>query len=427
MSKNKVDIDAFDLVERKALANRVVAGSQLASSPKLQSFFLYVVDCAIRDRPEEATEQQIGVNVFGRKPGYSSGDDSIVRSQARLLRLKLSSYFLTDGADEPLVIEIPKGQYLPIFRDKESSNPISSSEAAGLLEEEMLSSAEVSTKSGTQITPHKPLFSRGKPPIWIYLTFLAAVFGMMAGIWGYQRWTLTKTPGRDAIWAPLMTPAKTTLVIFSNPLFNGNPITGLRLANPETTAADPEQDDETYTGTGEVAAIYRLTRFFDDRDARFILKRSRLVTWDEARSSNLIFVGASSQNTALHDVPTLSEFAIDLDEKGIGYIVNQHPRSGEPIRFPRQDRGQETAIMALLPGLEPGTHILLFSGLTTVGTQAAVEYACRPENIARLVQQAGTTNGEANPFEAVLRVGISKGVAVNSQLLLLHRRPELHG
>jgi hypothetical protein len=422
MHKGKVDIDAFDLMERKALADRVAAGSQLTSSPKLQSFFLYVVDCAIRERPDEATEQQIGVHVFGRKPGYSSGDDSIVRSQARLLRLKLSAYFSTEGADEPLIIEIPKGHYLPVFRDKESSDPISSSEAAGLLEEEMLSSAEVSTKSLQQTTTPTPLFSRGKPPVWLYITILASLLGVVAGAWGYQHWTASRTSSRDPIWAPMMAPAKTTLVIFSNPLFNGNPVTGLRLADPESAELNPDQDDETYTGTGEVAAIYRLTRFFDDRRASFILKRSRLVTWDEARSSNLIFVGAPSQNTALHDVPTLSEFGISLDDRGIGYIVNQHPHPGEPVRFLSQDKTQETAIMALLPGLEPGTHIMIFSGLTTVGTQAAVEYACRPENIARLVQQVGTTNGEANSFEAVLRVGISKGVAVNSQLLLMHRR-----
>ena len=92
------------------------------------------------------------------------------------------------------------------------------------------------------------------------------------------------------------------------------------------------------------------------------------------------------------------------------------------MRFPSPDKTQETAIIALLPGLEPGTHLLIFSGLTTVGTQAAVEYACRPENIAKLVQQAGTSGSDVNSFEAVLRVGVSKGVAVNAQLLLLHRR-----
>ena len=124
----------------------------------------------------------------------------------------------------------------------------------------------------------------------------------------------------------------------------------------------------------------------------------------------------------MHDLPGLSGFTIALDQNHQGYIVNQHPQPGEPVRFPYEDKSQETAIFANLPGLEPGTHILIFSGLTTVGTQAAVEFACRPENVAMLARQAGTTAGELNPFESVLQVGISKGVGVSTKLLLLHRR-----
>ena len=65
---------------RWALAQRIIASSHLNSSPKLCDFFLYVVDCCLRNAPEEATEQQIGVHVFHRIPGYNSSDDSIVRA-----------------------------------------------------------------------------------------------------------------------------------------------------------------------------------------------------------------------------------------------------------------------------------------------------------------------------------------------------------
>src|SRR5258707_14120143 len=91
------------------LAQRIVASPHLSSSPKLIEFFQYVVDCCLRDAPEEATEQQIGIHVFRRIPGYNSSDDSIVRSQARLLRLKLTSYFANEGSSEELIVEIPKG------------------------------------------------------------------------------------------------------------------------------------------------------------------------------------------------------------------------------------------------------------------------------------------------------------------------------
>ncbi|WP_213806044.1 hypothetical protein [Granulicella sp. dw_53] len=423
-------MDAFDLVERKALADRVASGPQLTGSPKLRSFFLYVIDCAIREHPEEATEQQIGIHVFGRQPGYSSGDDSIVRSQARLLRLKLTAYFATEGADETLIIEIPKGHYLPVFRERTHEDHHAPTESHEHTEngsaEELASHSNIPGLPEEVFAVASPIHTisrfRVSPLRGVLLLLLFLILGLGLGAWGHQRWATSMGRSPDPLWSPFLKSSRSTLVIYSNPLFSGNPVTGLHLVGPDAPTPDPELADDTYTGTGEAAAIYQLSRFFYDRNADFVLKRSRLITWDEARLSNLIFIGASSQNTALHDLPTLSEFSIALDERDRGYIVNQHPRPGEPARFPVQDRTQETAILAFLPGLEPGTHILIFSGLTTIGTQAAVEYACRPENIAALTKQAGLTKRDLRSFEAVLRVGISKGVGVNTQLLLLHNR-----
>jgi hypothetical protein len=56
------------------------------------------------NKPEAGTEQQIGVCVYDRPPGYNPNDDNIVRSQARQLRLKLEHHFANEGKDEPIVI-----------------------------------------------------------------------------------------------------------------------------------------------------------------------------------------------------------------------------------------------------------------------------------------------------------------------------------
>ncbi len=101
---------------RWLLVQRVASSQQLKSSSRLRNFLLYVTECAIREAPEEATEQQIGINVFQRLPGYNSSEDSIVRTHARLLRQKLAAYFVDEGSSEEIIIEIPKGHYLPLFR-----------------------------------------------------------------------------------------------------------------------------------------------------------------------------------------------------------------------------------------------------------------------------------------------------------------------
>ena len=110
-------------IEREALVRRVASSNTLEKSPRLRAFFLHVCQCALENKPEAATEQQIGCRVYERPPGYNPNEDNIVRSQARLLRMKLEHYFANDGKDAPVVITIPKGRYLPVFEAR-SEEPV---------------------------------------------------------------------------------------------------------------------------------------------------------------------------------------------------------------------------------------------------------------------------------------------------------------
>jgi hypothetical protein len=109
---------AESVTEREEVVRRVASSSTLVRSPRLRAFFLHVCQCALDNKPEAATEQQVGICVYGRPPGYNPNDDNIVRSQARLLRLKLEHHFANEGKDEAVIITIPKGRYLPVFESR---------------------------------------------------------------------------------------------------------------------------------------------------------------------------------------------------------------------------------------------------------------------------------------------------------------------
>jgi Malectin domain len=104
--------------QREELVRRVASSSTFEKSPRLRAFFLHVCRCALDNQPEAATEQQIGIHVYDRPPGYNPNEDNIVRSQARLLRMKLEHHFADEGKDEPVFITIPKGHYLPVFETR---------------------------------------------------------------------------------------------------------------------------------------------------------------------------------------------------------------------------------------------------------------------------------------------------------------------
>jgi hypothetical protein len=109
--------------QHEELVRRVGSSETFEKSPRLRAFFFHVCRCALEDKSEEATEQQIGIYVYGRAPGYNPNEDNIVRSQARVLRMKLEHHFANEGRDEQYVITIPKGRYLPTFEPRAAAPP----------------------------------------------------------------------------------------------------------------------------------------------------------------------------------------------------------------------------------------------------------------------------------------------------------------
>lgn len=109
-----VECNATDQ-ECRALVEKIIASDEFRRATRLRAFLTYVVDRKLAHMPHEATESLIGQRVFGRPANYNTGDDSIVRTEARLLRQRLERFFAEDGANEPLLLEIPKGTYVPVF------------------------------------------------------------------------------------------------------------------------------------------------------------------------------------------------------------------------------------------------------------------------------------------------------------------------
>jgi TolB-like protein len=96
--------------------DRVLASPGFARNERLSRFLRFVVERHLQGRDGEVKESLLAIEVFGRPPGYDSKQDPIVRTEASRLRARLSEYYLGDGKDDALVIDLPKGGYVPLFR-----------------------------------------------------------------------------------------------------------------------------------------------------------------------------------------------------------------------------------------------------------------------------------------------------------------------
>lgn len=394
---------------RWAVVERITQSPNFKSSPRLCQFLRYTSECAIRGVPEEATEQQIGIRVFGRSPGYNSSEDSIVRTHARILRQRLDAYFAQNGSTEQIVLEIPKGHYLPIFRQREKPE-IQNSESKNVDPPEKT----------VQLARFRSMFNVHR--LW-KIGLITIVLAILGGLFAWHLWrlnTLAESPVSE-FWHPFLT-GEEPLVIYSNALFTGTSTEGLRYAtrkDASETLGDGYVD--TYTGIGELASVYNLTKLFDAHHSKFILKRSLLVTWDEAETRNLVFIGSPAENTSLRVLPWKRDFTMVASPDSAG-VVNHNPLPGEQALYSRPEHPltSDYAIIALLPGVQQRNHILIFSGLTTYGTQASVDFVCQPETVSALLGKITGANGQIRPFEAVVETTIRGGVPLQTRLLALH-------
>ena len=99
---------------------RVLSSACFARSERVSNLLRFLVEGRLGDRENELKESVIGVEVFGRKPDYNPKVDSTVRTEASRLRARLSRYYATEGSRDQMVIELPKGGYVPSFRPLEA-------------------------------------------------------------------------------------------------------------------------------------------------------------------------------------------------------------------------------------------------------------------------------------------------------------------
>ena len=99
----------------RAALGRVAASAAFTASPRMQDFLRYVVEETLAGRGDEIKGYSLALEVFRRGDSFDPANDSVVRVEAARLRRTLATYYEGEGKDDPVVIGIPKGGYVPDF------------------------------------------------------------------------------------------------------------------------------------------------------------------------------------------------------------------------------------------------------------------------------------------------------------------------
>jgi len=401
--------------------DKIVASHGLHGSESLCKLLRYVAHHAVEHPGSPLKEYQIATEVFGRPTDFDPQLDSTIRVQAGRLRAKLGEYYASEGADDPIVVELPKGTYVLSFHYREETKNNGNSGLRHKAAEVVVEHPANNWRAAFVVTSALLVMALAALAIllWVHRSGDSALAGEVE----------PPPSAFQVFWNPFLTGPQDPWIIFSNAAFIGRPETGLRYFD---ATHDPRGSIfDHYTGVGEVLAVHNLDEVFGSLRRRTRVKRGSLFSLDDAQNNDLIFVGSPSENLTLADMPGSREFVFRRLTSGpragdLG-IVNIHPQAGEPAVVVASPSAspltEDYAIVALMPGFNPLRSVMILAGTTTFGTEGAVEFVSRPNSVADLLSRLSASKvGDLKPFEALLRVKVARGVPVETELVAVRRR-----
>ena len=342
-----------------ALVERIVASSQLKRAARLREFLLYVGQRTLKDGLDQVHEQEIGCKVFGRAADYDTSLDNIVRVNASELRKRIEDYFETDGASEMLVLEIPRGSYKPVFRERSAET---AAELAGepTVLAEPAAPAQVDSHLGV---PAVVIPAKAKLERRLLAVSAVLIVALAAGcfyLWN-QNHTLRQsmsvnswqsTPVVAALWTGILGARQNTDIILADTSFAlieditrrsiplNDYLSRNYVNNVQSTklSADRRLDLDMIMrrnngSLGDFRAAQRILAL-DPAAKNFHMYSARDYTPALVNQDNLILIGARKSNPWVDLFAGNMNFGAEYDiARSMDYISNRAPVAGEQAEY----------------------------------------------------------------------------------------------
>src|ERR1700733_5924648 len=105
----------------RAQIERIFQSKAFRSSDVLRHLLSYLADASLAGTADELKEYTVAVDALGKPSSYDPRQESAVRMQVGRLRLKLAEYYRTEGLDDPVIVDLPKGGFRVVFEPRKTA------------------------------------------------------------------------------------------------------------------------------------------------------------------------------------------------------------------------------------------------------------------------------------------------------------------
>lgn len=439
--------------ERWALLERILNSRELKRALRLRELLLYIGTQSLKSGVTVIREHEIGAAVFGRSADYDTSLDNIVRVNVTELRKRLFHYFEEEGSRETLMMEIPRGTYIPVFVRRPIPIPIRAPiEAlprtspptepdlafASTAVEETERQEPAALSASTEVVNKKP------NPWVVSLTLVTAL------LLGCLFFTLRQNtelrsqlqpwqsdPARQAFWSEFfasgdevdIVTADTSLSLavdlLKQPIslddyldYKYKTFADLPGLTPATRNAIQLILDRNLGSVGDFQVVKRLLDL-GAHSPLLKLASARAYTPERVKTNNVILIGSQESNPWVDLYKDRMNFSIEYDpNRHYSYVLNRNPQPGElPVYELTTEQNRGLSVVAFLPNLSEQRYTLIIAGTDSQATLAAGEWITSPEALAALRQHA--PKGRFPFFEVLLKSSRLVGTPLRTEVVAL--------
>jgi hypothetical protein len=387
---------------------RLLTHPLFANSKRYPALLAFTVDQTLRGNSSELKERCIAVEVFGRAPTYDANADPVVRITAGEVRKRLTQYYYEPVHRSEIVIELPIGSYVPVFRGPERP-PVEPEPAQAAAE----------TSADTAIAPAADL-PEGRPVLGWWITggvVILLVAAVAAGWLAGRRYHEQPSPPSniERFWEPVTASVNPTTFCLGEPAKNIDLDAVNSYDAPVVAHSQPEQLYVRlhYSGHLALADVITLTRTVAALASRH--KSFRVVPASEAsfaqlREGPVVLIGAFDNIWTLRVTQKL-RFGFESKEGEALLVDRKSPKEtawATAWDLPYQKLSRDYAIVARIHDATTGQPMIIAAGISEEGTEAAGEILYNPVYLNTLLATAPKNWDQMN-LEAVIETQVIEG------------------
>jgi hypothetical protein len=356
----------LELEATQAQIQRILQSKALRTSEVHRNLLSYLAEKSLSGTADSLKEYTVGLDVFSKPSSYDPRQESTVRMHVARLRQKLSEYYRTEGVDDSILVDLPKGAFKLTFEPREV-RPEAVPEPAIAAVRRFWERKEIALAAAL-------LLALG----------LAVYFGTR--LWQLERADLHTeinwTPELKQLWEPLVSTSRPLIIC---------------LSSPEAGVG------EVGTATGGVL-LGQFLGMLQKRDV--LVTSSDQIAAPEVAMGNVVFLGPVVGNRQMQAMSADWPFMLEPDG-----IRNTNPLQGEPELFkdkpPKdpQDTEESYALVSRVPGLYGSGEVLYLSGSRISSITGEVQAFTDPMFAKTLVAKMKKADGSLpRYYQVVLKV-----------------------